>query len=68
MSLLALIPVYHEINTIGEILSRALEVDLPKELIVVDDFSTDGIREFLKEWGTERRKASKDILNEMKHL
>ena len=60
MKLSVVIPVYNEINTIGEILSRVLEVDLPKEVIVVDDFSTDGTREFLKEWKTEGRKESKD--------
>ena len=60
MKVSVVIPVYNEINTIGEILSRVLEVDLPKEVIVVDDFSTDGTREFLKGWETERRKESKD--------
>jgi len=60
MKLSVVIPVYNEINTIGEILSRVLDVDLPKEVIVVDDFSTDGTREFLREWETERRKKSKD--------
>jgi len=44
MILSVIIPVYNEINTIGEILSRVLEVDLPKEVIVVDDCSTDGTR------------------------
>lgn len=58
MKLSVVIPVYNEINTIGEILSRVSEVNLPKEVIVVDDFSTDGTREFLKEW--ERKKESKD--------
>ena len=50
MKLSVVIPVYNEINTIEEILSRVLEVDLPKEVIVVDDFSDDGTREFLKHW------------------
>jgi len=48
MKLSVLIPVYNEIHTIGEILSRVLQVDLPEEVIVVDDCSTDGTREFLK--------------------
>jgi len=60
MKLSVVIPVYNEINTIEEILSRVLDVDLPKEVIVVDDFSTDGTREFLREWETEKRKKSKD--------
>jgi len=60
MKLSVIIPVYNEINTIGEILTRVLEVDLPKEVIVVDDCSTDGTREFLKEWGAGRKEESKD--------
>jgi glycosyltransferase involved in cell wall biosynthesis len=60
MKLSVIIPVYNEILTIGEILSRVLEVDLPKEVIVVDDFSTDGTREFLKQWEGERKEERKD--------
>ena len=60
MRLSVIIPAYNEINTIGEILSRVLEVDLSKEVIVVDDCSTDGTREFLREWGAGRKKESKD--------
>src|SRR5512139_3538429 len=59
MKLSVIIPVYNEINTMGEILSRVLEVDLPKEVIVVDDCSTDGTRELLKEWETGSKKGSK---------
>jgi glycosyltransferase involved in cell wall biosynthesis len=50
MKLSVVIPVYNEINTIEEILSRVFEVDLPKEVIVVDDYSTDGTREYLQKW------------------
>jgi len=60
MKLSVIIPAYNEINTIGEILSRVLDVDLPKEVIVVDDCSTDGTREFLREWGRGRERESKD--------
>ncbi len=60
MKLSVIIPVYNEINTIGETLSRVLDVDLPKEVIVVDDCSTDGTKEFLKEWEAGRKKESKD--------
>ncbi len=60
MKLSVVIPAYNEINTMGEILSRVLEVDLPKEVIVVDDCSTDGTREFLREWEAGRKEGSKD--------
>src|SRR4030042_4839871 len=60
MKLSVIIPAYNEINTIDEILSRVLDVDLPKEVIVVDDCSTDGTREFLREREARRKKESKD--------
>ncbi|MBW1838937.1 MAG: glycosyltransferase family 2 protein [Deltaproteobacteria bacterium] len=41
------IPVYNEVNTIKEIIKRVQSVDLLKEIIVVDDCSTDGTREIL---------------------
>ena len=48
MKLSVVIPVYNEKNTILELLGRVRNVDLPKEIIVVDDFSTDGTREVLQ--------------------
>jgi glycosyltransferase involved in cell wall biosynthesis len=43
-----IIPVYNEVNTIKEIVERVQSVDLAKEIIIVDDASTDGTREVLK--------------------
>jgi glycosyltransferase involved in cell wall biosynthesis len=49
MKLSVVIPVYNEIPTLREIVSRIAAVDLDKELVFVDDFSTDGSRELLTE-------------------
>ena len=46
-------PVYNERNTIEEILERVARVDIEKEVIVVDDGSTDGTRELLKKLAEE---------------
>jgi glycosyltransferase involved in cell wall biosynthesis len=42
------IPVYNEIRTLQELLRRVVAVDFPKELVIVDDCSTDGSREWLE--------------------
>ena len=42
------IPVFNEINTIGRILSRVAALPLNLELVIIDDFSTDGTREVLQ--------------------
>jgi glycosyltransferase involved in cell wall biosynthesis len=42
------IPVYNEMATIEEILLRVQNVDLDKEIIIVDDGSKDGTRNFLQ--------------------
>jgi len=48
MKLSVIIPVYNEKNTVLELLNRVQNVDYPKEIIVVDDYSTDGTREILQ--------------------
>ena len=50
MKLSVLMPVYNEARTIDEVLRRVVSVELEKEVLVVDDGSTDGTREILKGW------------------
>jgi glycosyltransferase involved in cell wall biosynthesis len=49
MKLSVVIPVYNEINSIKAILEAVKAVDIDKEIIVVDDCSTDGTRQLLAE-------------------
>jgi dolichol-phosphate mannosyltransferase len=56
MKLSVIIPCYNESETIAEILTRVKAVDLgamEKEIIVVDDYSTDGTRELLHQLATD---------------
>ena len=47
------IPVYNERDWVREVVRRVESVPLPKEIILVDDFSTDGTREILAEFEAE---------------
>lgn len=49
MKVSVVIPVYNEINTIRKILDAVKSAKFDKEIVVIDDFSTDGTREFLKQ-------------------
>ena len=51
MKISVVIPVYDEVATIEKILSRLQAVELEKEIIIVDDGSTDGTHELLNEIG-----------------
>ena len=43
------VPCFNEIKTIGEVIENILDSPInPKEVIIVDDFSSDGSREYLK--------------------
>jgi glycosyltransferase involved in cell wall biosynthesis len=48
MKLSVIIPAYNEKNSIKDIIAKVMAVPLEKEIIVVDDRSTDGTREILE--------------------
>jgi glycosyltransferase involved in cell wall biosynthesis len=54
LKLSVVIPVYNERNTIREIVQRVEHVGLHHEIVIVDDFSTDGTRDILQELAKEK--------------
>ena len=57
MLLSVIMPVYNERDTLTEILSRVEAVPVDKEIIIVDDGSTDGTRQILKDIKAENIKV-----------
>jgi glycosyltransferase involved in cell wall biosynthesis len=47
MKLSVVIPVYNELATVAQLISRVAAVEMTKEIIVVDDCSTDGTQDVL---------------------
>jgi glycosyltransferase involved in cell wall biosynthesis len=48
------VPCFNERGTINELIDRVQAVPVEKEIIVVDDFSSDGTRQLLQQRATER--------------
>ena len=63
MKLSVIIPIYNEFKTLEEILKRIKnQTHIEKEIILIDDFSTDGSRELIE--NKLKSKVQKIILNE----
>ena len=55
------IPVYNERGTIEEILRRVLDTEVRKEVIIVDDCSTDGTRQILENMAARQTNKEKSV-------
>jgi glycosyltransferase involved in cell wall biosynthesis len=70
MRLSVVIPVYNERLTLPEILQRVQAVAIPKEIVIVDDCSTDGTRDYLRgleaELAEARQAGTADEKNEIR--
>ena len=64
------IPVYNERLTLPEILERVQAAPIPKEIVIVDDCSKDGTRDYLRRLEAElaeaRRLGTADEKNEIR--
>src|SRR3972149_3964449 len=49
------IPVFNEVKTVEQVVRTIVALPVEKEIIVIDDYSTDGSRELLKKLQTELR-------------
>lgn len=65
MKLSVVIPVYNERATIEEILRRVRSVEIEKELVVVDDCSTDGTRDLLKKFDADGQPDTRFLFHEV---
>jgi glycosyltransferase involved in cell wall biosynthesis len=61
VKLSVLMPVFNEANTLEEAVRRVQGVGLPKEIIAIDDGSTDGSRDILRRLETEAKKNGSSL-------
>ncbi len=64
LTLSVIIPCYNEVNTLEPVLDRVEEVGLADEILIVDDGSTDGTRELLKEIEGQGRSTVRVVYHE----
>jgi glycosyltransferase involved in cell wall biosynthesis len=57
LKLSVVVPVYNERETIGKVYERIKAVDLDKEILLVDDCSTDGTREIVRGLADDQTKV-----------
>ena len=59
MKISIIVPCYNEISTIFEIINKINKIQIEKEIIIIDDFSTDGSREKIK---NEIQKKNENVI------
>ena len=62
MKLSIIVPVYNEKQTVAQVLQNIDKTPYEKDIIAVDDFSTDGTREILRQIDTSRQIPSVRVL------
>lgn len=64
LKLSVIIPCYNEVSTLEKILERIMHVGLADEIIIVDDGSTDGTREILRQIEDEQPQGVRVVYHE----
>ncbi|HPU30411.1 MAG TPA: glycosyltransferase family 2 protein [Syntrophorhabdaceae bacterium] len=67
MLLSIIIPAFNEIKTISEVIEKVVATPYDKEIIIVDDGSTDGTRQYLEETMLKAKEDRKSHLNIIFH-